>query len=254
MGATTAREGGCAIAVMAKAPRPGTVKTRLIPPLTAKSASALSTSFLRDITENIALAAREAAIHGYLAYAPAGAERSFDGMLADPTRLVLADGTGVSEQRVQGFGRSLLHAALTLFAAGHNAVCLLNSDSPNLPTRLLVDAAAALAEPGDRVVLGPAEDGGYYVIGMKAPHVHLFQGITWSTERVAGETRARARRLGLPTVELDTWYDVDDAQALRRLCREMGSGPPAGRLFPYSAPATADCLARLRIPDLLAAA
>src|SRR5271155_2487898 len=75
-----AREGGCAIAVMAKAPRPGQVKTRLIPPLTAGSAAALSASFLRDITENIALAARDAAICGYVAYAPAGFERSFDGM------------------------------------------------------------------------------------------------------------------------------------------------------------------------------
>jgi rSAM/selenodomain-associated transferase 1 len=254
MGTTMAPGGGCAIAVMAKAPRPGTVKTRLIPPLTADSASALSTSFLRDITENIALAARQADIHGYLAYAPAGAERSFDGMLGDGTRLVLADGAGVSEQRVQGFGRSLLHAALALFAAGHRAVCLLNSDSPTLPTRLLVDAASALAQPGDRVVLGPAEDGGYYVIGIKAPHVHLFQGIAWSTERVAGETRRRARALGLPVVELDTWYDVDDAQALQRLCREMGSSAPVGKLSPYGAPATADCLARLRIPELLAAA
>jgi uncharacterized protein len=254
MGATTAREGGCAIAVMAKAPRPGTVKTRLIPPLTENSAAALSTSFLRDITENIVIAAQQADIHGYLAYAPTGAERSFDGVLAEGTRLVLADGAGVSEQRVQAFGRSLLHAALALFAAGHDAVCLLNSDSPTLPTRLLVEAASALAQPGDRVVLGPAEDGGYYLIGMKAPHVHLFQGIAWSTERVAGETRQRARALGLPVVELDAWYDVDDAQALRRLCREIGSSTPVGSLSPYSAPATADCLARLCISDVLAAA
>jgi rSAM/selenodomain-associated transferase 1 len=251
---TASREGGCAVAVMAKAPRPGQVKTRLIPPLAPDSAAALSASFLRDITEKIALAAHDAAIHGYVAYAPAGYENLFDGMLAGGTRLVLADGAGVTSPGVHGFGCSLLNAAQTLFAAGHDSVCLLNSDSPTLPTGLLVQAASALATPGDRVVLGPAEDGGYYVIGMKAPHVHLFQDIAWSTERVAEETRQRARALGLSVVELDTWYDVDDAASLQRLCRELVSGSTSGGLCPYSAPATADCLARLRIPDLLAAA
>jgi rSAM/selenodomain-associated transferase 1 len=248
------REGGCAIAVMAKAPRPGHVKTRLVPPLAPTSAAALSASFLRDITANIALAGREATIHGYVAFAPAGSERLFDGMLADGTRLVLADGTGISVPGVQGFGCSLLHAAQALFATGHDAVCLLNSDSPTLPTRFLVQAASALAEPGDRVVLGPAEDGGYYVIGMKAPHVPLFQDIAWSTECVAEETRARAAALGLPVVELDTWYDVDDAAALSRLCRELSWGQAGDGVRPYHAPATAECLARLNIPDLLAAA
>jgi rSAM/selenodomain-associated transferase 1 len=249
-----AREGSCAIAVMAKAPRPGQVKTRLIPPLTAGSAAALSASFLRDITENIALAARHTAIQGYVAYAPVGLERSFDGLLSDGMRLIPADGDNLSFNGVQGFGRSLLHAAQTLFALGHDAVCLLNSDSPTLPTRLLRRAAAALAEPGDRVVLGPAEDGGYYLIGMRAPHIHLFQNIAWSTEQVAEETRARAAAVGLPLTELDTWYDVDDAPSLRRLCRELASGWPNGCLQCYRPLATAECLARLRIPELLAAA
>ena len=111
-----AREGGCAIAVMAKAPRPGQVKTRLIPPLTAGSAAALSASFLRDITENITLAARRTAIQGYVAYAPVGLERAFDGLLSDGTRLIPADGGNLSLTGVQGFGCSLLHAAQALFA------------------------------------------------------------------------------------------------------------------------------------------
>jgi uncharacterized protein len=254
MNGPISRRGGCAIAVMAKAPRPGLVKTRLIPPLSPRSACALSASFLRDITENIALAALAAEIHGYVAYAPVGLEATFDGMLARGTRLVLADGAGISIPGVCGFGRSLLHAAQALFAKGHDSVCLLNSDSPTLPTRLIVQAALALAEAGDRVVLGPAEDGGYYVIGMKAPHLHLFQGIAWSTDRVAAETRTRAAALGLPVVQLDTWYDVDDAVSLHRLCEELAFEPVADERRPYRARATAACLARLRIPELLAAA
>jgi uncharacterized protein len=247
------RIGGCAIAVMAKAPRPGLVKTRLVPPLSPGTASALSARFLRDTTENVALAANTAAIHGYVAYAPAGLENGFDGMLAPRTRLVLADGADIAIPGVDGFGRSLLHATQALFAKGYDAVCLLNSDSPNLPTRLIVQAASALAQADDRVVLGPAEDGGYYLIGMKAPHLHLFQNITWSTDLVAAETRQRAAALGLPVLELDSWYDVDDAVSLLRLCRELTSARVPDEARPYRAPATADYLSRMHIPEMLAA-
>ena len=244
---------GCAIAVMAKAPVPGQVKTRLVPPLTAAMASALSASFLRDITENIARAARDMPIEGYVAYAPAGSETSFDGMLASGTRLVLADGTAVSAPDVIGFGRCLLHAAQSLFAQQYDVVCLLNSDSPNLPTALLSRAAAALAEDGDRIVIGPAKDGGYYVLGLKAPHHHLFEHVEWSTSAVAEQTTARARALGLPVVELEPWYDVDDASTLYRLCRDLTS-PPVNGLDPFSASATADCIDRLNLESLLASA
>ncbi|MGO8919053.1 MAG: TIGR04282 family arsenosugar biosynthesis glycosyltransferase [Stellaceae bacterium] len=240
----------CAIAVMAKAPRAGQVKTRLVPPLTPEAAGLLSASFLSDITENIRLAARAAALQGYIAYAPAGLERLFDGVVAPGTGMVLADGSGDLPPRVKGFGRSLLHAAQALFARGHDAVCLLNSDSPTLPTALLAEAARALGAPGDRVVLGPADDGGYYLLGMKAPHAHLFEDIAWSTGAVAAATRARARALGLAIVELAPWYDVDDGAALERLAREITGARQEGPLAPYAAPATAACLARLRPPDL----
>ena len=249
--------GGCAIAVMAKAPRPGHVKTRLVPPLTPEQAGAVSASFLRDITDNIALAAREADIAGYIAYAPLGHEALFDGIVAPGTRFVLADGTIDVPKGVDGFGRSLLHAAQALFAAGHDAACLLNSDSPTLPTCLLVQAAEALAADGEHVVLGPADDGGYYILGMKAPHAGLFADIVWSTERVAEQTRERARSLGLGVIELATWYDVDDAAALARLMRDVDR-PDATRgrqaLQPYPAPVTASCLRRLRLHDTVRSA
>ena len=250
---TAQREGGCAIAVMAKAPLPGAVKTRLVPPLRPDEAAALGASFLRDVTENVALAARDSAIYGYVAYAPSGSGRLFDGMLASRTRLVLADGAGISAPRVHGFGRCLLHAAEALFARGHDAVCLLNSDSPTLPTRLIARAATALTATDDRVVLGPADDGGYYIVGMKAPHVHLFEDIAWSTATVAAQTRQRAHALNLPVTELDPWYDVDDGPALRRLFRELESSGDGGGLSPYPAPETAACIERLMLRGLLAA-
>ena len=239
------RSGICAIGVMAKAPRPGLAKTRLCPPLRPDQAAQLSAAFLRDITENIARAARSAPIHGCIAYAPMGCESWFQGHVAEGTTFVLADGTPPMPPDVQGFGRSLLHAAQAMFAAGFGAVCLVNSDSPTLPTKVLAEAARTLLAPGERVVLGPADDGGYYLLGMQQPHAHLFADITWSTSDVADATRARAASLNLEVIILPTWYDVDDAASLSRLRQE-----PAGSitdLQPYPAPVTRACLQRLDI-------
>src|ERR1700710_907329 len=167
----------CAIGVMAKAPRPGFSKTRLCPPLRPDQAADLSAAFLRDISENIVLAGRQVPLAGYVAYAPEGQEARFDGHLAAGTGLLLADGSPLMPPNVQGFGRCLLHAVLAMLARGHESVVVLNSDSPTLPTEVLVHTAVALAAEGDRVVLGPANDGGYYLLGMKAAHAHLFAEI-----------------------------------------------------------------------------
>ncbi len=217
--------GRCAIGVMAKAPRPGFSKTRLCPPLTPDQAAALSAAFLRDITENIAAAARQAEITGLVACAPAGHESLFDGVLAAGTELVLADGAILTPPEVTGFGKCLLHAIRAMLAMGYDAAVVLNSDSPTLPTDILVRTARLLAEDRDRVVLGPADDGGYYLLGMTGAYAHLFADITWSTGSVADETRARAAELGLPVVELPVWYDVDDQAALERLAGDRGGYP-----------------------------
>jgi rSAM/selenodomain-associated transferase 1 len=238
----------CAIGVMAKAPRPGFSKTRLCPPLRPEQAAELSAAFLRDITENIVLAARSASIAGYIAYAPEGMEALFDGHLAGGTGMVLADGSPLMPPDVQGFGRCLLHAVLAMLARGHGSAVVLNSDSPTLPTSLLVRTAEALAAEGDRVVLGPADDGGYYLLGMKAAHAHLFADIAWSTDSVAATTRLRAAALGLEVVELPSWYDVDDHAALARLSEETagrrsGAMTVGDGVLPYPAPFTARVLA-----------
>jgi rSAM/selenodomain-associated transferase 1 len=238
----------CAIGVMAKAPRPGFSKTRLCPPLQPDQAAELSAAFLRDVTENIALAAHEASISGYVAYAPEGQEVLFEGHLAYGTGLLLADGSPLMPSDIQGFGRCLLHAVLAMLARGHGSAVVLNSDSPNLPTALLVNTAVMLAADGDRVVLGPAEDGGYYLLGMKAAHAHLFANIAWSTDSVAAATRTRAAELGLDIVELPVWYDVDDQAALTRLLHDTAVQQVTGGLLPYAAPHTAAALTRMRLP------
>jgi len=233
----------CAIAVMAKAPRPGRCKTRLTPPLAPDQAAALSAAFLRDTTENIVTAGHAQKIHPWAAYAPAGSEHLFDGHLADGTRLVLADGSPDMPPQVQGFGRSLLHAIQALLKRGYGAACVLNSDGPTLPTAYLAEAARLLAQPGDRAVLGPANDGGYYLLGLRQAHAQMFADIVWSTEFVAAQTIARAGEIGLEVVTLPVWYDVDDAAALQRLVADLSSQPGAGAHF--AAPATRACLHRL---------
>jgi rSAM/selenodomain-associated transferase 1 len=240
---------GCAIAVMAKAPQAGRSKTRLVPPLTGDEAARLSAAFLRDVTENIAAAARNEAIDGYIAYAPLGLEHLFDGHIAAGTGLVLADGSPPMPMEVTGFGRCLLHAIQSLLARDYSAACVLNSDSPNLPTSLLERAARVLAEPGDRAVLGPAEDGGYYLLGLKTPHAHLFADIAWSTGTVAADTAKRAADIGLELVTLPTWYDVDDADSLSRLLTSFAAPPDTeAPLIPYAAPATRACVKTLGDP------
>jgi hypothetical protein len=239
----------CAIGIMAKAPRPGFAKTRLCPPLQPDQAAELSLAFLRDISDNIALAGRHTAITGYIAYAPAGTEAFFDGYLAPGTGRLLADGAPLMPPDIQGLGRCLLHAIMAMLARGHRAAVVVNADGPTLPTALLVRSARVLAASDDCVVLGPADDGGYYLLGVKAAHAHLFANIAWSTPTVAETTRTRAAELGLAVVELPPWYDVDDRATLNRLAEETSGlcRDPDG-LQPYAAPFTARALTRMGWP------
>ncbi len=242
----------CAIAVMAKAPGAGRIKTRLSPLLDPHEATELGCCFLRDMTANTALAGRSIAVDPYIASAPAGSEAAFAGLVEPGTGFVLADGSMPAPPGVVGLGTCLLQAVSALLASGCGAVGLLNADSPNLPTARLIEAAQMLALPGERIVLGPASDGGYYLIGMKAVHGDLFRDIDWSTQRVAEQTRARAVDLGLAVVELAPWYDVDDPASLRQLLQDLqGSARTADA--PYAAPATARFLEGNRIAERLAA-
>jgi uncharacterized protein len=241
----------CAIAIMAKAPSAGRVKTRLSPLLSPQEAMELGCRFLSDMTTNLAHAAREAPIDPWIAFAPAGSESAFESIAAPGTRLVLADGSRAAPAGVEGFGTCLLQAASTLFDAGYGAIALLNSDSPTLPTSHLVEAAQFLLRPPARVVIGPSADGGYYLIGMRRAHPELFRAIDWSTERVAEQTRQRAFESGLEVLDLEAWFDVDDAGSLQRLMREL-AGCGAHRPLAYPAPATRAFLERNSFADRLA--
>ena len=207
------RRQACAIAMVAKESRPGLAKTRLTPPLAPGEAAALNSCFLLDTARNILNAGSRAAIQGFVAYHPPEA--------ADFFRRLLVPAIELLPPREPGLGPSLLHACRDLLALGYGAVCIVNSDSPTLPSAYLARAAQVLATAEDRLVLGPASDGGYYLIGVKRTHPRLFEEIDWSTERVLTQTLERAAEIGLGVDLLPEWYDVDDAAALGRLCREL---------------------------------
>lgn len=233
------RAGVYALAVMAKAPRSGEVKTRLVPPLTDEEAAVLSACFLKDITGNFLAVAERVPVDGYVAYSPPGSEPLFRNLVLPEIRLL--------PPRRIGLGDSLFHAAEDLLGIGYGGACLVNADSPTLPTSILIEAVDGLRQPGDRVVLGPAADGGYYLIGLKRAHRRLFEGIAWSTERVFGQTVERAQSIGLEVVTLPCWYDVDDAQSLAWLSGEIFAGrwPPGCAREGYAAPETKAYLRRI---------
>jgi len=183
------------LAVMTKAPQPGQVKTRLVPLLTPDEAAELNKCFLRDTAVAISRACSrrpagkasevqfehagashsEAATArcGIAVYTPVGAESAYTDILpADFTLL---------PQRGDKFGERLYFAVEDLFKCGFESVCLIDSDSPTVPSENFTEAVEMLSASEDRVVLGPSDDGGYYLIGVKKPHRHLFEQIYWST-------------------------------------------------------------------------
>ena len=220
---------------MAKAPLAGEVKTRLVPPLTSAEAAALNVCFLRDMAANVAEVTAAGRVDGLVVYTPVGAEAAFDGILPERFKLLA--------QRGESLGDRLCNATDDLLQDGYSSVCLINSDSPTLPRAALDRAIESLAKDGDRVVLGAADDGGYYLIGLKKVHSNLFERIVWSTADVLAHTIERASEIGLEVEMLPRWYDVDDAQALNRLCEELFTMHRQDGA--YHAPHTRDFLAAL---------
>jgi len=220
---------------MTKVPQAGRVKTRLTPPLTAEEAAALNTCFLRDTATAISRATVNGKAQGVGIYTPVGCEAAYSDILPEDFILV--------PQREGEFGERLLAATEDLLRLGFESVCLIDSDSPTVSDTVFAQAAELLSGLEDCVVLGPSDDGGYYLIGLKKPHRRLFEQIDWSTERVLEQTVAAAREIDLPVHLLPTCFDVDDRATLARLCQELVGAK--GNANIEAAPATHEFLARL---------
>ena len=207
-----------AAAIFCKTPTAGLSKTRLSPPLGEAECALLSACFIRDVSTTIGALAREGGVTGYAAYTPVGSEPALRRLLPPDFRLI-AQGEGA-------FGERLLNATADLLSAGHSGAILINSDSPTLPLSILRAAAEAVRRD-DAVVLGPALDGGYTLIGLSKAHARIFDDIPWSTPQVYERTVERAREMRLPVVTLPQWYDIDDGDSLRLLESELAGERPA---------------------------
>lgn len=249
--------GLCALAVMTKAPHAGKVKTRLVPPLTPEEAAELNKCFLRDTAASISSACSRrpvgdgqlktgnasrseaaTAVSAIAVYTPIGAESTYNDILPADFSLL--------PQRGDGFGERLYFATKDLFKCGFESVCLIDSDSPTVPAANFRSTVELLASADDRIVLGPSDDGGYYLIGLKKPHREVFEEIDWSTDRVLNQTIQRATAIGLEVKLLPNGYDVDDGESLRRLYNELLVGSSSDQVAPWTRKFLRELVARQR--------
>lgn len=204
---------GITALIFAKYPTPGMVNTRMAPPLTIEQASELHEACLRVVWERWR---RLDGLRLKLVVTPD--ER------ADDLCHVLGAGTGdVWEQGKGDLGARMLRAVDRSLTAGASGVILLGSDSPTLPQSTLESAVASLAE--HEGILGPCEDGGYYLLGLRRRCPALFREVLWGQAGVADQTRARAAAEGLDLFQLPVWYDLDRFEDLERALWDV---PPTG--------------------------
>jgi rSAM/selenodomain-associated transferase 1 len=197
-----------ALLVVAKRPAAGQTKTRLCPPLSAADAAALYECFLRDTLD---IMRQVPGVSRGIVYLPEGAEDYFR---------TLAPDMELTTQRGADLGERLDHLLTAALAHGAQQAVVMDSDSPTLPPAYVAAAFAQLDGPND-VVLGPCDDGGYYLIGLKRPQPRLLREVRMSTPDVMRDTLARAAELGLRAALLPGWYDVDTAAELERLHTEI---------------------------------
>jgi rSAM/selenodomain-associated transferase 1 len=203
--------------IFAKEPAPGQVKTRLIPPLDPEAAACLYRCFLTDILDEMG---RLAGLCLALAYSPAGARAYFKGLVPASVNLFPQEGTDLGERMARAFDWG--------FQAGFSPVLLRGSDTPDLPGSVVLEGEKVLAAGTAQVALGPAFDGGYYLMGLKAPQPELFRGLAWSGPAVLQETLERARRLSLPVHLLPEWPDIDDFDGLLSFLKRPHPAPAPG--------------------------
>lgn len=206
-----------AIVLYARVPRPGRVKTRLTPPLTRLEACRLHVACLMDCARLVRSAVRRAGATAWVAFSEAWEPPAGAG-LASALR-----GFRRQPQRGGDLGARMRRTSRDLFLAGYAGVVLVGSDSPDLPVARLVEACRALRRGAD-LVLGPARDGGYYLVGLRRDRPILFRGIPWGTTGVLSTTLRRARRSRLSVRLLRPWDDIDRPEdLLRRRVRSQHS-------------------------------
>lgn len=200
------------LVIMAKHPIAGRTKTRLVPPFNSQQAADFFEALMLDTFE---LVRRIPDVELTVAFSPSSALEYFNQTRFPQTALLPVDGCNI--------GDCLLEAAKMMISFNHHKIVLMNSDGPSLPPEYILQAYALL-ENND-LVLGPSEDGGYYLCGFTRLFPKLFQGITWSSAKVLAQTMESAQNLKLTVAFTPNWYDIDTIADAERLFGESLSLP-----------------------------
>jgi rSAM/selenodomain-associated transferase 1 len=196
------------VVIMAKEPKVGATKTRLCPPLNHQQSTELYEGMLLD---TIALCGGLEGIDLGIAVTPAESVAYFERVSPSGTLLLPVEGADIGECLAVVIGR--------LLEMGYPGVLALNADGPTLPSKYISQAVSRLKNHD--VVLGPSEDGGYYLVGLKHMHTGIFEGIEWSTPRVLTQTLQQTIELDLSVSLLPEWFDIDSAADLERIQAEV---------------------------------
>ncbi len=205
-----------ALAVMARAPSDDSGKTRLRQTGGAERAAALRRAILLDTLESVRSVY---GVHLVVIFTPETTRLEFEALVDDSE--------GLLGQRGNGLGERMEHGCSDLLARGYTGVVMIGSDLPTLPAAYVDQGIEVLRREDDPLVLGPSEDGGYYLIGLRRCHQELFHGIPWSTSSVLARTLVSARELGMAVTMLPSWYDLDSADDLDRVIRTAEMDGPA---------------------------
>lgn len=219
-----------ALVVMAKAPIPGSVKTRLVPVFSAPQAAALARALLIDQLEHLR-AFRNADL--YLAFTPLSARRLIRRLT--PTRFE------IFPQRGAGLGVRMQNIFATLFARGYQRIVLIGGDLPPVPLEYFTRALAYLDHPESRAALGPTHDGGYYLIGLNRNQPAVFDQMSWSHDQVLRQTLERIISLNIKGHLLPRWHDIDTTDDVRCLQSTLA------RLVKKKAPRTFSFLRQIKL-------
>lgn len=197
-----------AIIIMTRAPIAGATKTRLEACFSPEECAELHKAFLLDTIE---LTSKFRNVTVFLAFTPQRQRELFEKMLVHPVVLL--------PQRGNNLGKRIYEAVKTAFSQGFSPIITIGSDSPTLQP-LHIEKAFKALKAAD-VCLGPSQDGGYYLIGMRLAHKKLFEGIPWGENKVFKTTVGTAKRAGFKIEILPEWYDVDTPNDLRRLRSDL---------------------------------
>jgi rSAM/selenodomain-associated transferase 1 len=184
-----------AVVIVAKQPEPGKVKTRLCPHLSPQEAAALAEAFLRDTINTVS---RVPDCDLIIGYSPHTASDWFRDLI--PPALLIPQGDG-------DLGERMNRLTEEVFKRGYDQILLIGTDTPHLTSERIEEAFVLLSP--DNVIIGPSEDGGYYLIGLSELHPALFENIEWSTDRVFSQTIERAAASGLSVKFLPPERDID---------------------------------------------